>query len=150
MLHTGGIVALGVFHQGISPAECTRKFHSFAKQAFSLRSGLENPVLKTLFQPFCSYLYKSEGIDKALQGQFGFEPYLFGPSTTVPIADSDAQSRTGATDGIKVGVVTCPEGINQPRLVANYSRGSSDKSGEFPWYAGDASPLMLGERLFCS
>ncbi|KAI5462890.1 hypothetical protein BGZ63DRAFT_402245 [Mariannaea sp. PMI_226] len=121
---TGGIVALGVFHQNMSPEDGVKMFEDLAGKAFSLRPKLKNPVIKSLVQPFCTFLYTTEGIEGALQEQFGEDTYLFGSSANDRNRPSSPDKKLGA-DWVKVGVVSCMEGRNRPMLIANYSRNSA-------------------------
>ncbi|KAH6880135.1 acyl transferase/acyl hydrolase/lysophospholipase [Thelonectria olida] len=100
-------------------------FESLAGNAFSLRLRLKAPIVKAMVQPFCTFLYKSKGIEGALQHQFGQDAYLFGPPANGP---TDTASPLGA-DWVKVGVVSCLEGRNIPILIANYSRNPSNSEG---------------------
>ncbi|KAK3941958.1 hypothetical protein QBC46DRAFT_352819 [Diplogelasinospora grovesii] len=121
---TGGIVALGVFEKGWTLDTAIQRFRSLAFDAFTLRPALSLPVLSIFAEPFCDYRYKSSGIESTLQQCFG-DGFLFGQAST---------STRG--DQVKVGVVTCLEGRNQPCLAANYSRNPvQGKNGkdEYDW-----------------
>ncbi|KAI5921413.1 hypothetical protein F4810DRAFT_712454 [Camillea tinctor] len=109
---TGGIVALGVFEKGWSPKHGIRQFERFASMAFTKRRGLKVPLIGKMSEPFCTFKYRTAGIEDALKSAFGNE-FLFGQGR------SDTNSRG---DSAKVGVVSCLEGRNQPSLIANYNR----------------------------
>ncbi|KAF5698713.1 calcium-independent phospholipase a2 [Fusarium mundagurra] len=111
---TGGIVALGVFHQRWSTDDAISRFRALARRAFTLRLGLGNSFIKAIAQPFYEFLYTSEGIEQSLQDSFGGSN-LFGASL-------NQRNRTGGRDWVKVGVVACLQGRNQAKLIANYSR----------------------------
>ncbi|KAG9499651.1 hypothetical protein J7337_008110 [Fusarium musae] len=110
----GGIVALGVFHQRWSTDDAINRFRSLAQRAFTPRLGLGNSFLKAIAQPFYEFLYTSEGIEQSLQDSFG-NSNLFGASL-------GKRNRAGGRDWVKVGVVSCLQGRNQAKLIANYSR----------------------------
>lgn len=115
---------MGIFHQNMSPEAGLGMFRLLASDAFSLRLRLKAPIVKSMVQPFCTFLYKSRGIEGALQRQFGENSYLFG---------ADEASRT-SSDEVKVGVVSCLEGRNVPALIANYSRNpikSKDEDADY-------------------
>ncbi|KAF4440845.1 calcium-independent phospholipase a2 [Fusarium acutatum] len=111
---TGGIVALGVFHQRWSTDDAINRFRALARRAFTLRLGLGNSFIKAIAQPFYEFLYTSEGIEQSLQDSFGGSN-LFGASL-------DQRNRAGGRDWVKVGVVSCLHPRNQAKLIANYSR----------------------------
>ncbi|KAF5570497.1 calcium-independent phospholipase a2 [Fusarium phyllophilum] len=111
---TGGIVALGVFHQRWSTDDAINRFRALARRAFTLRLGLGNSFIKAIAQPFYEFLYTSEGIEQSLQDSFG-DSNLFGASL-------NQRNRSGGRDWVKVGVVACLQGRNQAKLIANYSR----------------------------
>ncbi|PNP79394.1 hypothetical protein FNYG_07229 [Fusarium nygamai] len=111
---TGGIVALGVFHQRWSTDDAINRFRALARRAFTLRLGLGNSFIKAIAQPFYEFLYTSEGIEQSLQDSFGGSN-LFGASL-------NQRNRAGGRDWVKVGVVSCLQGRNQAKLIANYSR----------------------------
>ncbi|KAF7556928.1 hypothetical protein G7Z17_g1027 [Cylindrodendrum hubeiense] len=113
---TGGLVALGVFENNWSLNEADRYFNSLLKEAFSARRLIAVPVLSKVAEPFMTHKYKTAGINNTLQANFG-KNFLFG--------QTELLQSTG--DRVKVGVVTCLEGQNQPCLIANYSRNPSDK-----------------------
>ncbi|KAI7758871.1 hypothetical protein LZL87_014218 [Fusarium oxysporum] len=115
---TGGIVALGVFHQRWSTDDAINRFRDLARKAFTLRLGLGNSFIKAIAQPFYEFLYMSEGIEQSLQDSFGGSN-LFGASLD---QRNNSRSRIGGRDWVKVGVVSCLQGRNQAKLIANYSR----------------------------
>ncbi|KAF5629970.1 calcium-independent phospholipase a2 [Fusarium tjaetaba] len=49
---TGGIVALGVFHQRWSTDDAINRFRALARRAFTLRLGLGNSFIKAIAQPW--------------------------------------------------------------------------------------------------
>jgi len=106
----GGIVALGVFEKKWSLIDAESTFKELVKTAFSKKWQLKVPVLSKISRKFLPVKYKTDGITSALQGAFG-EGYLFGQ------ADGNSSG-----DAVKVAVVTCIEGRNQPTLIANYMR----------------------------
>lgn len=109
----GGIIALSLFKQNWSVTLARHRFHYLATTAFSRRDLLETPVFRNAARLFCSYLYKSEGIERALTNAFGRGP-LFG------------QRGARAEDKVKVGVVACIEGDRKPYLFANYNRNTTE------------------------
>ncbi|KAK5662367.1 hypothetical protein OQA88_8277 [Cercophora sp. LCS_1] len=111
---TGGIIALGVFEMGWTPAEASVEFRKLAYQAFTKKFRLRIPVFKYVAEYFCTFRYQSTGIENALKSAFGIHAYLFGQQTQ---ALSQNQG-----DVVKVGVVSCIEGRDQPCLIANYNR----------------------------
>ncbi|KAF4447081.1 hypothetical protein F53441_9380 [Fusarium austroafricanum] len=113
---TGGLVALGVFEKKWPLNEAIDQFSNLAKDAFALRTVLAIPGFFDIAKPFCSFRYKSSGINKALQAAFG-DDHLFGQ------AKDDKQPG----DQVKVGVVTCLDGQKHPCLLANYSRNPIEK-----------------------
>ncbi|KAF4958448.1 hypothetical protein FGADI_2370 [Fusarium gaditjirri] len=115
---TGGIVGLGIFHQRWSTDDAINRFRALARRAFTHRLGLGNSFIKAIAQPFYEFLYTSEGIEQALQDSF-WGSNLFGASLD---QRSSSRSRTGGRDWVKVGVVSCLQGRNQAKLIANYSR----------------------------
>ncbi|KAG7419804.1 Calcium-independent phospholipase A2-gamma [Fusarium oxysporum f. sp. rapae] len=115
---TGGIVALGIFHQRWSTDDAINRFRDLARKAFTLRLGLGNSFIKAIAQPFYEFLYMSEGIEQSLQDSFGGSN-LFGASLD---QRNNSRSRIGGRDWVKVGVVSCLQGRNQAKLIANYSR----------------------------
>jgi len=110
---SGGVIALGIFEKRWSPDNAKRLFRDLIVDAFTKRRRLKIPAISRVVEPFCTFKYQSIGIDNALQDAFGGGEYLFGQST-MPTA-------SGA-DIVKVGVVSCLEGQNQPCLIANYGR----------------------------
>ncbi|KAH7141535.1 hypothetical protein B0J13DRAFT_556977 [Dactylonectria estremocensis] len=119
---TGGIVALGFFHQGWIPENSISTFQKLAKHAFSLRMRLGAPVIKSLVQPFCSFRYTSGSVERAMQEHFG---------TTANMFESSIGDKKKA-DWVKVGVMTCLQSQNQSGLVANYSRDLNGSSENDP------------------
>jgi hypothetical protein len=89
--------------------QALHQFLDLSRSAFSKRELLRYPVFKDVAQLFCSYRYKSDGIDDALIKAFGNDP-LFG------------QRRTALEDRVKVGVVAGIRGDHRPYLFANYNR----------------------------
>ncbi|KAK3358353.1 hypothetical protein B0T24DRAFT_685617 [Lasiosphaeria ovina] len=67
-----------------------------------------------MVEPFCTFKYRSDGINNALEEAFGRDSYLFGHGRT--------SSFTRSGDSVKVGVVSCLEGRSQPCLIANHNR----------------------------
>ena len=106
---TGGIVALGIFKMDWSVKEARQKFIDLVNEAFSPRQILKVPVFRNAAQLFCSFRYKSTGIETALQKAFRTNT-LFG------------QNEKALADRVKVGVVATASGGLQPCLFANYSR----------------------------
>ncbi|KAF5688686.1 calcium-independent phospholipase [Fusarium denticulatum] len=135
---TGGIVALGVFHQRWSTDDAINRFRALARRAFTPRLGLGNSFIKAIAQPFYEFLYTSEGIEQSLQDSFG-DSNLFGASL-------GKRNRAGGRDWVKVGVVSCLQGRNQAKLIANYSRNpradtdEDEQSNDFKiWEAARAT-----------
>ncbi|KAF5622001.1 calcium-independent phospholipase A2 [Fusarium sp. NRRL 52700] len=124
---TGGIVALGVFHQRWSTDDAINRFRALAKRAFTLRLGLGNTFIKAIAQPFYGFLYTSEGIEQSLQDSFGGSN-LFG-------ASFNQRNRTSGRDWVKVGVVSCLQGRNQAKLIANYSRNPRADNDEEDYFS---------------
>ncbi|KAM7186229.1 hypothetical protein V8F33_011927 [Rhypophila sp. PSN 637] len=112
---TGGIIALGVFGMGWTPAQASVEFRKLAHQAFTKKLRLRIPVVKYVAEYFCTFRYQSTGIENALKEAFGSHQYLFGQSP-------EAGSPSSRGDDVKVGVVSCIEGRDQPCLIANYNR----------------------------
>ncbi|KAF4996592.1 hypothetical protein FDECE_12381 [Fusarium decemcellulare] len=127
---TGGIVALGVFHQGWPSRRSITNFQTLAKKAFTPRTGLGNPIIKSLVQPFFSFTYTSDGINGALQSAFGEDAYLFGPKRGGRSRRKSFEASAGGVDRVKVGVVTTRLGRGQPCLIANYSRNPASQEAE--------------------
>lgn len=92
-----------------SVEEATKKFKHLSREAFSSRQLLSVPGFKNVAQMFCSYRYEAAGIEKALQGSFGYDP-LFG------------QVEDANSERVKVGVVAAVRENNRPYLFSNYSR----------------------------
>ncbi|KAF5534140.1 calcium-independent phospholipase A2, partial [Fusarium phyllophilum] len=113
---TGGLVALGVFEKKWPLGDAIEQFCSLAKKAFLPRKLLTIPGLSKVTKPWCSFKYKSAGVNTALTSAFG-EDYLFGQTTD--------DKEPG--DQVKVGVVTCLDGQKHPCLLANYSRNPIEK-----------------------
>jgi hypothetical protein len=111
----GGIVALGVFEKNWPLVDAESTFKELVRTAFSKKLLLKLPFLSKVTKYFLSVKYKTEGIDSSLQSAFG-EGYLFGQADSVNLGDA-----------VKVAVVTCIEGRNQPTLIANYTRNPLDK-----------------------
>jgi hypothetical protein len=109
----GGIVALGLFKMNWTVAEAMKQFKSLVSTAFSNRELLAVPGFKNVAQIFCSYRYKTDGIEGALKRAFGLHP-LYGQIAT---ADSEP---------VKVGVVAASDVDKRPYLFANYSRNPSE------------------------
>ncbi|CZR42619.1 uncharacterized protein FPRO_09922 [Fusarium proliferatum ET1] len=128
---TGGIVALGVFHQRWSTDDAINRFRALARRAFTLRLGLGNSFIKAIAQPFYEFLYTSEGIEQSLQDSFGGSN-LFGASLN---QRNNSRSRTGGRDWVKVGVVSCLQGRNQAKLIANYSRNPRADTDEEDYFS---------------
>ncbi|KAI0973070.1 hypothetical protein F4678DRAFT_37931 [Xylaria arbuscula] len=108
---TGGIIALGVFEQNWPLVDAETRFMDLSKNAFSKRRAVKVPILSVITEAFCDFKYTTSGIESTLQEAFG-QGYLFG----------QAEGRRNSGDEVKVGVVTCLDGRNQPCLIANYSR----------------------------
>lgn len=110
---TGGIIALGLFKMDWKIDEARDKFISLVQRAFASRELLTVPVFKNFAQLFCSFRYKSDGINGALQTAYGSTP-LFGQTE-------------GDSDRVKVGVVASKRSpISKPYLFANYSRSPAE------------------------
>lgn len=124
---TGGIIALGVFEMGWSPEEAAKEFRKLAHQAFTKKLRLRIPVIKLVADYFCTFRYQSTGIENALKAAFG-NAFLFGQSKR------DTSPYRG--DDVKVGVVSCMEGRNQPCLIANYNRNpiEGSRNGKYRSY----------------
>jgi hypothetical protein len=110
---SGGIIVLGLFKMNWTIEEAQRKFKSLANESFSSRELLKVPVFKNVAQIFCSFRYKSDGIDGALQKAFSTDP-LFG------------QTGTAVSDHAKVGVVASMQATSKPYLFTNYSRNPTE------------------------
>lgn len=122
LFRTGGIVALGVFEKGWTLAEAIQRFRDLASRAFEFRRALKLPLYSKFAVPFCAFKYKTAGIVGALQESFG-DDFLFGqPRGSTQPQESDGMLVPSAQDQVKVAVVACLEGRNQPCLIANYSR----------------------------
>jgi hypothetical protein len=98
---------------GWSVSQATQNFESLVKQAFSKRTGLV-PLLRIpgghfTAQVICTHLYKSSGIEEALQSAFSNQSKLFGDSTSLP-------------ETSKVIVVATGEEEEKPFLLTNYNR----------------------------
>jgi len=109
----GGIVALGIFKQQWTITEAGERFENLAKRAFSKRTGLV-PLLhlpggNLAAKILCTYLYKSTGIEHALQDAFGRDANLFGASPA-------------GAEVNKVIVVATGEEEEKPFLLTNYNR----------------------------
>ena len=109
----GGIVALGLFKMNWTISEAIKQFKSLVSTAFSNRELLTVPGFKNVAQIFCSWRYKTEGIEGALRKAFGEHP-LYG------------QTATAVGEPIRVGVVAASDADRRPYLFANYSRNPSE------------------------
>ena len=112
---------------GWSPKDAAKKFSKLAQQAFTKKLRLRIPVVKYFVEYFCTFRYQSTGIENALKAAFG-DAFLFGQSKR------DTSSYRG--DDVKVGVVSCIEGRDQPCLIANYNRNPMEgsKNGKYRRY----------------
>lgn len=108
---------MGVFKMGWNVQEAIGHFFRLSEKAFTKRRSLDMPAISWLFAPFCTFQYQSEGIKQALQTAFGHD-FLFG--------QAKSRAHEASTDMVKIGVVTCLEGRNQPCLIANYNRNSKE------------------------
>ncbi|KAI1427994.1 hypothetical protein F5Y12DRAFT_791152 [Xylaria sp. FL1777] len=108
---TGGIIALGVFERNWALVDAESRFIDLSKNIFSKRRAVKVPILSVITEPFCDFKYKTSGIESTLQDVFG-QGHLFG----------QGEGRRNSGDEVKVGVVTCLDGRNQPCLIINYSR----------------------------
>jgi hypothetical protein len=125
-INLGGIIALGLFKMNWSVERTRRKFMEFSKKAFAPRELLQVPIFKNVAQLFCSFRYKTDGIEKALQDAFGHGP-LFGDSGN-------------GDDQVKVGVVAAMRENHKPYLFSSYSRNPT--KGEDHVHPIDIQRLM--------
>ncbi|KAI0423414.1 hypothetical protein F5Y09DRAFT_357001 [Xylaria sp. FL1042] len=102
----GGIIALGVFEKNWSLVDAESMFKELVKTAFSKKLLMRPPLLSRVSKLFMSVKYKTEGIESSLKNAFG-DGYLFG----------QADGHKAGGDAVKVAVVTCVEGRNQPTLI---------------------------------
>jgi len=102
-------VALGIFKMNWPLEHAHRGFVDLMKEAFSPRQMLTIPVIRNMAQLFTSHIYRTSGIEVALQNAFG-NTLLFG------------QSREASQDRVKVAVLATTGAGYQPCLFANYSR----------------------------
>jgi hypothetical protein len=109
----GGIVALGLFKMNWTILEATTNFESLVSTAFSKRELLTVPGFRNVAQVFCSWRYKTDGIEGALREAFGEDP-LYG------------QTATAVAEPVRVGVVAASDADRRPYLFANYSRNPSE------------------------
>jgi hypothetical protein len=109
----GGIVALGLFKMNWTLSEAIAQFKSLVSTAFSNRELLAVSGFKNVAQMFCSYRYKTDGIEGALREAFGEHP-LYG------------QTATAVAEPVRVGVVAASDADMRPYLFANYSRNPSE------------------------
>jgi hypothetical protein len=88
-------------------------FEKLAKKAFSIRSVLRLvwhiPGAHLAAQLICTYLYKSSGIEEALQLAFDGQSKLFGDIGSEP-------------ENNKIAVVATGEEEERPFLLTNYNR----------------------------
>jgi hypothetical protein len=117
LTYKGGIIALGLFKENWSIDTAIDEFEKLSEVAFLKRIWLKVPVFCHTAQLFCSYRYKSDGIEAALQTAFGQGP-LFG------------HNESSSQDTVKVGVVSGVFGERQPYIFTNYSRDMA-ASGKF-------------------
>ncbi len=99
--------------------EALEKFMTLSREAFHRRQILKAPVFRNAAQLFCTFRYRTDGIEGALKKAFLEEP-LFG------------QYQKAAADHVKVGVVAAPQGERHPCLFANYSRNPSGPGLSYP------------------
>lgn len=116
---SGGIIALGLFKMGWSVDKALHEFVKLSDSAFSRRELLEFPGFRDIAQLFCSFRYKSGGIERALIRAFG-KDLLFG------------QRKVAFEHRVKVGVVAGIQGDHRPYIFANYNRNPRDKGTIYP------------------
>ncbi|KAK1829692.1 hypothetical protein QBC39DRAFT_125502 [Podospora conica] len=119
---TGGIIALGIFEMGWTPKRAIDEFRNLARQAFTKKLPLRVPIIKYIAEYFYTSQYESIGIESALQSAFGPHAYLFGQAKKTSTHDRG--------DDVKVGVVSCLKGRDQPCLIANYNRNPGSNSAD--------------------
>jgi hypothetical protein len=94
-------------------SEAIVKFEELVEPAFSTRTGLQQmfrmPGGSFAAQIMCTYIYKSAGIEKALQKAFSLNAPLFGGENM-------------KEDLNKIIVVTTSEEEAKPFLLTNYNR----------------------------
>ncbi|KAE8443409.1 hypothetical protein EG329_001890 [Mollisiaceae sp. DMI_Dod_QoI] len=141
---TGGIVALGLFNSKWTIDDAITRFERLAKQAFSKRSGLRTllhlPGGHITAQLLYSHLYKSSGIENALQFAFGAEPRLFGEYTSDPTTK-------------RVIVVASGEEEQKAFLLTNYNREwrvNDDENNNLRREESAADELKVWEAARCT
>lgn len=67
---------------------------------------------------------------ESLKTAFSKQEFLFGTPSIAKDSESSSKSPQRRRPCIKVGVVTCLEGRNQPCLLANYSRNRNERGGQ--------------------
>lgn len=100
---------LSIFKMGWTVPKAQQVFEELSSTAFSPRELLRVPVFKNMAQFFCSYRYKTDGIEGGLKKALG-NGLLFG------------QELKAKADLVKAGVVAGMPGSKRPYLMANYSR----------------------------
>ena len=107
---------------GWTPKRAINEFRNLARQAFTKKLRLRMPVIKYIAEYFCTFQYESIGIESALQSAFKPHAYLFGQPREISTHD--------AGDDVKVGVVSCLKGRDQPCLIANYNRDPGSNNAD--------------------
>ncbi|KAE9983700.1 hypothetical protein BLS_003847 [Venturia inaequalis] len=75
---TGGLIALGLGSMGWSVEECTERFQSMCKTAFTRRLGVAIPGIGLLVENFNHSRYATKPLEQTLKAAFTENEYLFG------------------------------------------------------------------------
>ena len=113
---------------GWTVSDCTATFRHLLHEAFSLREALQHLLItpfRNVAQIFCSFRYKSNGIERALTNAFDRGP-LFGRSATT------------SPDLVNVAVVATKQENFKYVLITNYNRNQTEgnKLAHIKWIQG--------------
>ncbi|KAF8242916.1 hypothetical protein K440DRAFT_664454 [Wilcoxina mikolae CBS 423.85] len=110
----GGIIALGLGERRMSIEECLEMFCSFARKAFTKRTGAGIRGIGYLVEAQHHSQYESKGLNQSLKLSFG-EKKMFGEATV--------SSESAPIKPVKVGV-TMTSSSGRPYLTTNYNRAT--------------------------
>ncbi|KAI1422633.1 hypothetical protein F5Y12DRAFT_799440 [Xylaria sp. FL1777] len=107
---TGGIIALGLGHQGWSVSKCIHTFKRLANQAFTLHRGPS--VIRDVATAISHGKYRTDPLEEAFKEAFS-EDILFGSSTSA--------------EGVRTKAAVVTTSLRGPvTLLGNYNRKSSE------------------------
>jgi hypothetical protein len=113
---TGGIIALGLGHQGWTVQECLATFKKLAVEAF--KTHQVPGVLETIRQYTSGTKYRTEPLEEAFKSAFSGH-ILFGD----PAGANEMRTKTAVVTATQKGPVT---------LLSNYNRKVSDNRKSIP------------------